>query len=92
MTRSRLPKSSLWWALSAPLMLGGSALLADDVTPAAAAAAIAETVPKRPEGCYAIRNMTERVPLDMWRKLGVKRLDGGPLPDADVRAGLVNPL
>ena len=24
--------------------------------------------------------MTERVPLDTWRKLGVTRVDGGPLP------------
>ena len=34
--------------------------------------------------------MTTRVPLDRWRKLGVTRLDGGPLPDADVSAGLVD--
>jgi len=58
--------------------------------PAAARAAIAETVPRRPEGCYAVRNMTERVPLDTWRKLGVTRADGGPLPEASVRAGLVD--
>jgi membrane-bound lytic murein transglycosylase B len=58
--------------------------------PAAARAGIAETVPRRAEGCYAIRNMTERVPLDTWRKLGVTRADGGALPNADVRAGLVD--
>jgi membrane-bound lytic murein transglycosylase B len=45
---------------------------------------------KRPEGCYAIRNMTERVPLDRWRTFGVTRVDGGPLPQADMVAGLVD--
>jgi membrane-bound lytic murein transglycosylase B len=34
--------------------------------------------------------MTTRVPLDRWRKLGVTRVDGSPLPDADVPAGLVD--
>jgi len=55
-----------------------------------ARARIAESIPRRPEGCYAIRNMTTRVSLDRWRKLGVTRVDGGPLPDADVPAGLVD--
>ena len=45
---------------------------------------------KRPEGCYAIRNMTQRVPLARWKTLGVTRVDGGPLPDADLDAGLVD--
>jgi membrane-bound lytic murein transglycosylase B len=45
---------------------------------------------KRPEGCYAIRNMTERVPLERWRGLGVTQVDGGPLPQANVDAGLVD--
>jgi membrane-bound lytic murein transglycosylase B len=58
--------------------------------PAASRARIAEAVPRRTEGCYAIRNMTTRVSLDKWRKLGVTRVDGGPLPDADVDAGLVD--
>jgi membrane-bound lytic murein transglycosylase B len=55
-----------------------------------ARARIAERVPKRTEGCYARRNMTERVPLDEWRAMGVTRADGGPLPTADVPAGLVD--
>jgi membrane-bound lytic murein transglycosylase B len=55
-----------------------------------AKARIDETIPKRPEGCYAIRNMTERVPLDEWRKLGVTLADGDPLPKADLTAGLVD--
>jgi membrane-bound lytic murein transglycosylase B len=47
-------------------------------------------MPRRPEGCYAIRNMTERVPLERWRKIGVTGTDGGRLPEADVEAGLVD--
>jgi membrane-bound lytic murein transglycosylase B len=35
--------------------------------PAAAREKIAEAIPRRTEGCYAIRNMTTRVPLDQWR-------------------------
>ena len=51
--------------------------------PAHARAAITQSIPRRTEGCYAIRNMTTRVPLDRWRKLGVTRVDGGPLPQSD---------
>jgi membrane-bound lytic murein transglycosylase B len=53
-------------------------------------ARIETEIPKRTEGCYAIRNMTERVPLSRWTALGVTRVDGGPLPKADVTAGLVD--
>jgi membrane-bound lytic murein transglycosylase B len=55
-----------------------------------ARAHIAARVPKRTEGCYARRNMTERVPLDEWSSMGVTRLDGGPLPASKVPAGLVD--
>jgi membrane-bound lytic murein transglycosylase B len=48
------------------------------------------TIPKRTDGCYAQRNMTERRPLVQWQKLGVRRVDGGPLPKADMQAGLVD--
>ena len=58
--------------------------------PDTARAAIGDTIPRRPQGCFAVRNMTERAPLDTWRKLGVTRIDGGPLPNADLRAGLVD--
>ena len=58
--------------------------------PDAARSQIAERVPKRTDGCYARRNMTERVPLDEWRTMGVTREDGGPLPHSDVPAGLVD--
>ena len=53
-------------------------------------ATIAASIPKRPDGCYAMRNMTERRPLDEWRRLGVRQVDGGPLPRADVPAGFVD--
>jgi membrane-bound lytic murein transglycosylase B len=48
------------------------------------------SIPKRSEGCYALRNMTERRPLAEWQKMGVRRVDGGPLPKADIEAGLVD--
>ena len=57
--------------------------------PATARARIEAEVPRRTEGCYAIRNMTTRVPLARWRALGVTEVDGRPLPKADVEAGLV---
>jgi membrane-bound lytic murein transglycosylase B len=47
-------------------------------------------VPRRSQGCYAIRNMSERVPLVAWQKMGVRNLDGSALPTADLSAGLVD--
>jgi membrane-bound lytic murein transglycosylase B len=58
--------------------------------PAAVRASIGERVPKRTEGCYARRNMTERLPLNEWSGMGVTREDGGPLPRSEVPAGLVD--
>jgi membrane-bound lytic murein transglycosylase B len=52
-------------------------------------ARIDQEVPKRTEGCFAMRNMTERIPLAEWQQLGVRRLDGTALPKSDVKAGLV---
>ena len=51
---------------------------------------IVKRVPKRTEGCYAQRNMTERRPLSQWRELGVRQRDGSPLPNAEIPAGLVD--
>ena len=51
--------------------------------------AVAQQTTQRTDGCYAMRNMTERIPLDDWRRLGVRRVDGRALPDGDVKAGLV---
>jgi len=50
---------------------------------------IAAAVPPRTDGCYAMRDMTERVPLAQWRALGVRLVNGQPLPRADLAAGLV---
>jgi membrane-bound lytic murein transglycosylase B len=58
------------------------------VTPAVRERIDKETA-RRTEGCFAMRNMTERIPLRDWQRLGVRRVDGGALPTADVKAGLV---
>jgi membrane-bound lytic murein transglycosylase B len=58
------------------------------ITPEVRARIDQETT-KRTEGCFAMRNMTERIPLDAWQALGVRRVDGTALPKSDVRAGLV---
>jgi membrane-bound lytic murein transglycosylase B len=50
---------------------------------------IAHETSRRTEGCYAMRNMTERIPLEEWHRLGVRRVDGKALPTVDVKAGLV---
>jgi membrane-bound lytic murein transglycosylase B len=57
--------------------------------PAAARARIAEEVDLRTEGCFAIRNMTERRDLEDWSAFGVRRADGTALPTADVEGSLV---
>jgi membrane-bound lytic murein transglycosylase B len=56
---------------------------------AAARARVTENVAMRKEGCYAIRNMTERRDLEDWTELGIVRADGRPLPQADVEGSLV---
>jgi membrane-bound lytic murein transglycosylase B len=43
----------------------------------------------RPEGCFAIRNTTERRKLSDWTKWGVVRSNGKPLPTANMDASLV---
>jgi len=55
-----------------------------------AAARIAGTVARRDGSCKAARDMTVSLPLDEWRKLGVRALGGRPLPKADVEASLVS--
>jgi membrane-bound lytic murein transglycosylase B len=47
-------------------------------------------VPRRSQGCYAIRNMTERLPMSTWRNMGVTDVDGSLVPAADMVAGLVD--
>jgi membrane-bound lytic murein transglycosylase B len=58
------------------------------VTPAVRERVEKETT-RRTEGCFAMRNMTERIPLAEWDRLGVRRANGARLPLADVNAGLV---
>ena len=50
---------------------------------------VTQQVAKRTEGCYAMRNMTERIPLNQWQKLGVRRVNGMALPKSNAKAGLV---
>jgi len=50
---------------------------------------IADAVPLRTDGCFAMRDMTERRPLAEWNRLGLRLKSGGHLPDADLEAGLV---
>ena len=54
----------------------------------ASARKVRSDVPPRQEGCYAVRTMTERRSLAEWRRLGLRRADGGPLPQADMDASL----
>ncbi len=37
-----------------------------------------------------MRNMTERIPLTEWDRLGVRRTNGARLPKVDLKAGLVS--
>lgn len=44
-----------------------------------------------PPGCRANRFITERKPLSEWQKLGIRRADGGDLPQRDIQAALALP-
>jgi membrane-bound lytic murein transglycosylase B len=56
---------------------------------AAARARVTDETDMRTEGCFAIRNMTERHDLEDWARWGIRRADGTPLPTADVDGSLV---
>ena len=47
-------------------------------------------VPLRSQGCSSRRTMTEFRPLSEWRRLGIRRADGGPLPMANVSASFAD--
>jgi len=47
------------------------------------------SVPRRESVCPAARDMTEALPLEEWRRLGVRLPGGRPLPRASFRASLV---
>ena len=53
-------------------------------------AQIEQEVSKRTAGCFAMRNMTERMPLRDWQRMGVRRTNGGALPTSSVPAALVH--
>ena len=59
------------------------------ITPEVRARIDQETT-RRSDGCYAMRNMTERIPLAEWQRLGVRRPNGAALPTSDVTAGLID--
>jgi membrane-bound lytic murein transglycosylase B len=63
---------------------GREASLGADVVTSAAA------LGRREGDCGAKRNMTVRLPLDEWRRLGVKVPGGGSLPSAPFEASLVS--
>jgi membrane-bound lytic murein transglycosylase B len=46
-------------------------------------------LPRRENGCRAERALTVALPLDRWRKLGVRALGNRPLPAATTEASLV---
>jgi membrane-bound lytic murein transglycosylase B len=48
-----------------------------------------QDIPKRADGCSAIRTMTERRPLNTWGEAGVRMKSGAALPHSDIPAGLV---
>lgn len=49
----------------------------------------ATEAPLRTAGCRAVREMTEPKPLAAWQALGVRTVDGGALPKADIAASLL---
>jgi membrane-bound lytic murein transglycosylase B len=55
----------------------------------AVATRIGNEIGSRGSGCLAMREMTASAPLTGWRRLGVRRADGGALPAVDRHARLV---
>lgn len=49
-----------------------------------------ETAGMRAQGCRAMREMTERLPLAKWQSLGVRTLTGAALPKAAMDASLIH--
>ncbi|MBI4263137.1 MAG: lytic murein transglycosylase [Acidobacteria bacterium] len=56
---------------------------------AAARARIERETELRTDGCFAMRTMTARLPLDRWQAMGVRLPNGDALPRSSVPAGLV---
>jgi len=51
---------------------------------------IANEVAHRNGSCQARRDMTVALPMAEWQRIGVRAMDGGPLPDGDAMAALVS--
>jgi len=60
-----------------------------EVTISDAAREKIQDIPKRANGCTAIRTMTERRPLNAWSESGVRLKSGATLPSSDIPAGLI---
>jgi membrane-bound lytic murein transglycosylase B len=58
--------------------------------PASGALPVVEKIGLRTSGCRANREMSNAVPLARWSELGVRTLNGGPLPKVDRNASLVH--
>ena len=56
----------------------------------AVAEKIAATVARREGTCRATRDMTVTMPVEEWARLGVRSLNGTPLPASDIQASLVS--
>jgi membrane-bound lytic murein transglycosylase B len=56
----------------------------------AAARAIVNGVARRDAGCRATRDMTVSLPVQRWRTLGVRTMNGGTLPASMPNAALVS--
>lgn len=52
--------------------------------------AISNEVAHRNGSCQARRDMTVALPMAEWRRIGVRAVDGGELPDVDATAALVS--
>ncbi|MGE3274054.1 MAG: lytic transglycosylase domain-containing protein [Vicinamibacterales bacterium] len=57
--------------------------------PAGGADRLFATIGLREAGCRAEREMSRRVPLAEWQRLGVRRTNGRALPDVEIEASLV---
>ena len=58
--------------------------------PAPGITMLREKVGMRAEGCRAEREMTHRLPLEHWQKLGVRTADNRALPRAPLEASLIH--
>jgi membrane-bound lytic murein transglycosylase B len=56
----------------------------------AAATHIAGAVARRAGDCQAMRDMTVRLPITEWRRLGVRTLNGSTLPETNEQASLIS--